>query len=167
MKPEARGMSETPPEVAQVRTPARRPAQAAAVREALASVVRRYREQRTHQQVVSLAGYLCEQCLDAPAVHLRDAPWGGEMGVCADCRKPASRDRRGWLSPGGARASEKANAGCKLRWKRSWLRRLFLLPPGLRTSLRCIGRPRLTHDAACTSGWPRRRHRGSCPFHRP
>ena len=61
----------------------------AAVREAFASVVRRYREQRTHQQAVSLAGYLCEQCLDAPAVYLQAAPWGGEMGVCEDCREPA------------------------------------------------------------------------------
>jgi hypothetical protein len=32
-----------------------------------------------------LTGYLCEQCLDAPAVALVAAPWGGEMGVCAAC----------------------------------------------------------------------------------
>ncbi len=30
-------------------------------------------------------GYLCEQCLDAPAVAFVPAPWGGEMGICADC----------------------------------------------------------------------------------
>src|SRR6266567_4471983 len=32
-----------------------------------------------------LTGYLCEQCLDAPAVAVVPAPWGGEMGVCATC----------------------------------------------------------------------------------
>ena len=32
-----------------------------------------------------LTGYLCEQCLDAPAVALVPAPWGGEMGVCEAC----------------------------------------------------------------------------------
>jgi hypothetical protein len=36
--------------------------------------------------VVPLPGYLCELCLDAPAVHLHPALWGGEMGVCEDCR---------------------------------------------------------------------------------
>ena len=30
-------------------------------------------------------GYLCEQCLDAPAVAFVAAPWGGEMGVCVAC----------------------------------------------------------------------------------
>jgi hypothetical protein len=32
-----------------------------------------------------LGGYLCEQCLDAPAVAFVPAPWGGEMGICAAC----------------------------------------------------------------------------------
>jgi hypothetical protein len=32
-----------------------------------------------------LSGYLCEHCLDAPAVAFVAAPWGGEMGVCAAC----------------------------------------------------------------------------------
>jgi hypothetical protein len=32
-----------------------------------------------------LAGYLCEQCLDAPAVTVVPAPWGGEMGICTAC----------------------------------------------------------------------------------
>jgi hypothetical protein len=91
MKPGTRGMRETPPEVAQVRTPARRPAQAAAVRESFATAVRRYREQRATQERVTLAGYLCELCLDAPAVHLHPAPWGGEMGVCPACRTPEGR----------------------------------------------------------------------------
>ena len=33
----------------------------------------------------SLPGHLCEVCLDAPAVGLQPAPWGGEMGVCTAC----------------------------------------------------------------------------------
>jgi hypothetical protein len=33
-----------------------------------------------------IPGHLCEVCLDAPAVHLRPAPWGGEMGVCETCQ---------------------------------------------------------------------------------
>jgi len=35
-----------------------------------------------------LAGYLCEQCLDAPAAAFAPAPWGGEMGICATCADP-------------------------------------------------------------------------------
>ena len=38
-----------------------------------------------------LPGYLCEQCLDAPAVAFVPAPWGGEMGVCAQCGEPPAR----------------------------------------------------------------------------
>jgi len=37
-----------------------------------------------------LGGYLCEQCLDAPAVAFVPAPWGGEMGICAACGAPPS-----------------------------------------------------------------------------
>ena len=33
-----------------------------------------------------LPGYLCEACLDAPAIALVPAPWGGEMGVCRACQ---------------------------------------------------------------------------------
>jgi hypothetical protein len=33
-----------------------------------------------------IPGHLCEVCLDAPAVHLRPAPWDGEMGVCEACQ---------------------------------------------------------------------------------
>jgi hypothetical protein len=40
---------------------------------------------RQHSPRLSLAGHLCEQCLDAPATLLQPAPWGGEMGVCAAC----------------------------------------------------------------------------------
>lgn len=32
-----------------------------------------------------LAGSICEACFDAPAVTIREAPWGGEMGVCVPC----------------------------------------------------------------------------------
>ncbi len=37
-----------------------------------------------------LPGYLCEVCLDAPAVTMAPALGGGEMGVCAQCR-PGSK----------------------------------------------------------------------------
>ena len=33
----------------------------------------------------ALPGHLCEVCLDAPAVTLASAPWGGEMGLCEAC----------------------------------------------------------------------------------
>jgi hypothetical protein len=48
-----------------------------------------------------LAGYLCEICQDAPAVALRPAPWGGEMGVCAACGGlPPAAPAKGALVPG-------------------------------------------------------------------
>src|SRR5712692_6506885 len=34
-----------------------------------------------------LPGHLCEQCLDAPAVLVVPAPWGGDMGICAPCQQ--------------------------------------------------------------------------------
>ncbi|HSX80404.1 MAG TPA: hypothetical protein VLQ80_17760 [Candidatus Saccharimonadia bacterium] len=37
-----------------------------------------------------LPGHLCEQCLDAPAVLLVPAPWGGDMGICAACHQAAT-----------------------------------------------------------------------------
>ena len=42
-----------------------------------------------------LPGYLCETCLDAPAIAVVPAPWGGEMGVCRTCqrRQGAARDK--------------------------------------------------------------------------
>jgi hypothetical protein len=42
------------------------------------------------RQAPPLPGHLCEQCLDAPAVALAPAPWGGEMGVCAGCGEGAA-----------------------------------------------------------------------------
>lgn len=64
----------------------------AAGREAFVANVRRYREQRAHQRAASLAGYLCEVCLDAPAVQLQPAPWGGDMGVCRTCASGAPEE---------------------------------------------------------------------------
>lgn len=32
-------------------------------------------------------GFLCEACLDAPAVTTAPAPWGGEMGLCWACEE--------------------------------------------------------------------------------
>lgn len=37
-----------------------------------------------------LPGYLCEQCLDAPAVLVVPAPEGGDMGICAACQQAAA-----------------------------------------------------------------------------
>ena len=37
-----------------------------------------------------LPGHLCEQCLDAPAVLVVPAPWGGDMGICASCQQAAA-----------------------------------------------------------------------------
>ena len=34
-----------------------------------------------------LVGHLCERCLDAPALLVQPALWGGEMGVCAACQQ--------------------------------------------------------------------------------
>ena len=52
-----------------------------------------------------LTGYLCEQCLDAPAVAFVAAPWGGEMGVCAPC---------GGLEPAVPSAAAGAVSDCPL-----------------------------------------------------
>ena len=34
-----------------------------------------------------LVGHICERCLDAPALLVQPAPWGGKMGVCAACQQ--------------------------------------------------------------------------------
>jgi hypothetical protein len=39
----------------------------------------------------ALPGHLCEVCLDAVAIELQAAPWGGEMGVCAACAGAATK----------------------------------------------------------------------------
>jgi len=37
-----------------------------------------------------LPGHLCEQCLDAPAVVIVPAPWGGDMGICDACHQASA-----------------------------------------------------------------------------
>jgi hypothetical protein len=39
-------------------------------------------------------GYLCEQCLDAPAVAFVAAPWGGRDGRLCGLRGPRARGTR-------------------------------------------------------------------------
>jgi hypothetical protein len=41
-----------------------------------------------------LPGYLCEACLDAPALAVVPAPWGEAMGLCQACqqRQAATKD---------------------------------------------------------------------------
>ena len=39
----------------------------------------------TQDTVLSLPGSICEECFDALATQLQEAPWGGEMGVCQHC----------------------------------------------------------------------------------
>jgi len=40
------------------------------------------RAARDPRSPTRLVGHICEQCLDAPALLVQPAPWGGEMGVC-------------------------------------------------------------------------------------
>jgi hypothetical protein len=63
---------------------------------------------RPRREVVSedttspLPGYLCEACLEAPAIALVPAPWGGEMGLCQACQQhqAAARDEGASASGG-------------------------------------------------------------------
>jgi hypothetical protein len=50
-------------------------------------LLRAAREQRSSTRLV---GHICEQCLDAPALLVQPAPWGGEMGVCGTCHQESS-----------------------------------------------------------------------------
>jgi hypothetical protein len=59
-----------------------------------------------------LLGYLCEQCLDAPAVAFVPAPWGGEMGICATCAAPA---------PVRPAVDESRCQGARLAWRQGLL----------------------------------------------
>jgi hypothetical protein len=45
------------------------------------------REVQASPVFTPLPGYLCEQCLDAPAVLVVPAPGGGDMGICAACQQ--------------------------------------------------------------------------------
>ena len=49
-----------------------------------------------HGPAVLGPGFLCERCLDAPAVNEQEAPWGGMMGVCQRCRGVTTHDH--WCS---------------------------------------------------------------------
>ena len=63
--------------------------------DALTAALRRRvarRAARDHGARLPLVGYLCERCLDAPALLVQPAPWGGEMGVCAACQQEPPAD---------------------------------------------------------------------------
>jgi hypothetical protein len=65
------------------------------LQDALTAALRRrvaQRAARAHGAHPSLVGYLCERCLDAPAFLVQPAPWGGEMGVCAECQQAPPAD---------------------------------------------------------------------------
>jgi hypothetical protein len=60
------------------------------LQDALTAALRRrvaQRAARDHSAHPPLVGYICERCLDAPALLVQPAPWGGEMGVCAECQQ--------------------------------------------------------------------------------
>jgi hypothetical protein len=60
------------------------------LRAALAAALHQRVAQRAARDQCSgtrLVGHICEHCFDAPAVLVRPAPWGGEMGVCAACQQ--------------------------------------------------------------------------------
>jgi hypothetical protein len=51
------------------------------------------RAARDQRSLMHLVGHICEHCLDAPAVLVQPAPWGGEMGVCGACyQEPLASD---------------------------------------------------------------------------
>jgi len=65
------------------------------LQEALTAALRRrvaQRAARDHGARPPLVGSLCECCLDAPALLVQPAPWGGELGVCAACQQEPTAD---------------------------------------------------------------------------
>jgi hypothetical protein len=65
------------------------------LQEALTAALRRRVAQRAawdHGAHPPFVGYLCERCLDAPALLVQLAPWDGEMGVCAACQQVPPAD---------------------------------------------------------------------------
>jgi hypothetical protein len=65
------------------------------LQDVLTAALRRYvaqRAARNHGAHPPLMSYLCECCLDAPALQMQPAPWGGEMGVCAACQEAPPAD---------------------------------------------------------------------------
>jgi hypothetical protein len=64
------------------------------LQETLTAVLRRRVAQRAARDPSAhppLVGSLCERCLDAPALVVQPAPWGG-MGVCAACQETLADD---------------------------------------------------------------------------
>jgi len=66
------------------------------LQETLTAALRRrvaQRAARDHGAHLPLVGYLCERCLDPPALLVQPALWGGGMGVCAACQQvPPAND---------------------------------------------------------------------------
>ena len=63
--------------------------------EALTAALRQrvaQRAARDHGTRAPLVGHICERCLDAPALVVQPAPWGGGMGVCAACQETLADD---------------------------------------------------------------------------
>jgi hypothetical protein len=92
----ARGVLDTAPAVRPGAAGCRRAHPALpSLQDALAAALRRrvaQRAARDHGAYPPLVGYLCERCLDAPALLVQPAPWGGEMGVCAACQQEPAAD---------------------------------------------------------------------------
>jgi hypothetical protein len=59
-----------------------------------APIRRRWHQGESEDAAAPLPGYLCEACLDAPAVTLVPAPGGGELALCQACQQhqAATRD---------------------------------------------------------------------------
>src|SRR4029450_8161269 len=92
----ARGVPDATPAVRPRTAACRRPHPAMpSLQEALTAALQRrvaQRAARDHGARPPLVGYLCERCLDAPALLVQPAPWGGEMGVCAACQQAPPAD---------------------------------------------------------------------------
>ena len=65
------------------------------LQEALTAALRRRVAQRAARDPSAhapLVGSRCERCLDATALGVQPAPWGGEMDVCAACQEILADD---------------------------------------------------------------------------
>src|SRR5262249_12427226 len=74
--------------------------------EACTTALRRRVAQRVAQDDGArqpLVGHLCERYLDAPALWVQPAPWGGEMDVCAACQHERRRPRATRIATPGER----------------------------------------------------------------
>lgn len=89
------GVDRARPEGLDRTAPSRRVSPAVPARyDALTAALRRRVAQRAArvQGAPPLPGFLCERCLDAPAVLMQPAPGGSEMGVCACQQEPLASD---------------------------------------------------------------------------